>query len=500
MLTATDIERALQEDEGQHIEFKQESETPIDIAEVLAAFANATGGHIIFGIAEDPIRIVGVHKIKQVRSNIVRAAQKIVVPPLPVDISTLPYEGNTLVIVSVAPGMDVYQCSGKFVARQHDQDLTIPPERLRALMVARGVLVFETQPVMEATVSDLDLDQVAGHIDRLARLPVRQIGGPSLSPLVQDPLDFLRARQALVDQAGTLVPTVFGLLMFGRHPQAFLPQAMITITIFDGLDSHQGYRDTVEVHGSLPTQIEAALHYLWGQIRHGGRFTGAAVREDVPEYPHAVLRELLVNAIAHRDYSITGSKVRLSVFTDRLELASPGALAGHITLENILQEQYSRNPKLVRLLLEAGYIEERGMGLDNVYYWLKEEKRPLPNLQDTGGSVIVTLPSPLAPASDAPKPSVRVAPPAPPIATHVLESAVVASTPPSVNPLQQAILGYLGQHGEVSVAALRAIDPNRKRRAFNYDIAQLVSWGLIERRGSTNDVTYRLRSQDSAAP
>lgn len=474
MLTTADIERALHEDEGQHIEFKQESEFPTDVAEVLAAFANASGGHIIFGIAEDPIRVVGVQKVKQVRANIVRAAQKIVIPPLPIDISTLTYEGKTLLIVTVAPGTDVYQSSGKFVARHHDQDLTIPPERLRALMITRGLLVYETQPITEAALDDLDLDRVVVHIHHLAEPTVRQLGLPP--PPAQNPLDFLRARQAVVDQAGTPVPTVLGLLMFGRHPQKFLGQASITITVFVGRDTSLGYRDNVEVVGSLPVQIETTLDYLWTQIRHGGRFTGAATREEVPEYPRAVLRELLVNALAHRDYSVTGSKIRISLFTDRLELASPGGLAGHITLENILREQYSRNPKLVRLLLEAGYIEERGMGLDNVYYWLQTEGRPEPDLDDTGGSLIVTLRSPLAP----PGPTSPAEP----------GNAVLPVHP--LSPVHRAVLGYLSHHDEATITDLLAAVPNRSRRALIYDVNTLIEWNLVERIGASKTSSYRL--------
>jgi ATP-dependent DNA helicase RecG len=100
---------------------------------------------------------------------------------------------------------------------------------------------------------------------------------------------------------------------------------------------------------------------------------------------------LIVNAVAHRDYRITGSRIKIEMFRNQIEWVSPGGLPPGITVENILKSQYTRNPVLVQFLFDAGYIEQRGMGLDTVVNVLSKEYLPYPIMEDTGSSFLIRI-------------------------------------------------------------------------------------------------------------
>ncbi|MBK8048661.1 MAG: hypothetical protein IPK16_16980 [Anaerolineales bacterium] len=122
-------------------------------------------------------------------------------------------------------------------------------------------------------------------------------------------------------------------------------------------------------------------------MRRGMRIRGLA-REETTEYPMPVVREAIVNAIAHRDYSIRGEGVRLLMFSDRLEVYSPGRLPGHVTLENLKDERYSRNEAIVSVLSDLGYIERLGYGIDRMIATMQEAGQParvLKNLPPASG-------------------------------------------------------------------------------------------------------------------
>ena len=114
-------------------------------------------------------------------------------------------------------------------------------------------------------------------------------------------------------------------------------------------------------------------------------------REILPEYPQAVLREAIVNAVAHRDYGLQGSTVDISIWDDRIDIHSPGPLPGHITIENMRTEHYSRNPRIMRVLKTVGLVEEYGEGIERMYEEMESRLWEPPVFSATDSSVTVTL-------------------------------------------------------------------------------------------------------------
>ncbi len=142
--------------------------------------------------------------------------------------------------------------------------------------------------------------------------------------------------------------------------------------------------------GSLMEQARQAEAFVQSNMRRGMRIAGLA-REETTEYPLAVVREAIVNAIAHRDYSVRGEGIRLLMFSDRLQIYSPGRLPGHVTLQNLVDERYSRNEAIVAVLTDFGYIERLGYGIDRMMAAMSAAGLPEPVFEETAAGFQVTL-------------------------------------------------------------------------------------------------------------
>lgn len=236
--------------------------------------------------------------------------------------------------------------------------------------------------VAGAASDDLDMNAVAAHITSARQR--EKIDG-SLHP--GDPLAFLERYRCVVRRGEAYLPTMAGVLLFGKDPQRWLPHADVGLGHFPGtvpstIDAFHLQR----YGGPLTRQIDEIEKYLWQNTRRG--FTGGegARRVEQPEYPRPVLRELTVNAIVHRDYNVPGQYTRISMYADRIEWISPGGLPPGITLDNILHEQFARNPTIAELLWQAGYIERFGLGLDTCMQELRRAGLPELKLIDSGVS------------------------------------------------------------------------------------------------------------------
>lgn len=232
----------------------------------------------------------------------------------------------------------------------------------------------------------LNLDNVASHLREATNRGRYQ--GPS------DPREYLQHKHCIAQQDGETYATIAGLLCFGHAPQAVLPKAVVDIGHYSGQRSLSDEVLHLEknIGGTLFDQLARTETYLWNNIHHGMRLsTTSFQRVEVHEYPRAVIRELCVNMLAHRDYTNFRSAARIMLFRNRIEWISPGGLPPGITVANLLDEQAARNPVILSILYEAGYVEAFGQGLDTVVAALEDEEMPAPAFRDTGASFIVTV-------------------------------------------------------------------------------------------------------------
>lgn len=235
-------------------------------------------------------------------------------------------------------------------------------------------------PVRGATLDDLDPARLGRHLESPRHVRERT------------PLDYLRSMRGIVEIDGQQVPTLGGMLCFGRDPQRYLSHSGIALTRYSGVSPNsQQVLDIRDLRGTLFDLIDQTELYLWTQSLHGFRIDSGPRRIPLDQYPRPVLRELVVNAIAHRDYRVTGSRVKIEMFRNQIEWSSPGGLPPGVTVENILKSQYTRNPVIVGFLWDAGFIEQRGMGLDSVVNTLADENLPYPEMEDTGSSFLIRI-------------------------------------------------------------------------------------------------------------
>ncbi len=248
----------------------------------------------------------------------------------------------------------------------------------------------DLSPCPGAVMDDLDPACIEAYREELDR---RQPG----SPLVRQPTEELLLQVgAAAKVRGRPCPTLVGILFFGRAPQQFYPAFTITFVHFAGTSTAQAnpgdplYLDNREFRGTIPAMIDSARAGIFEKLSRGAVMDGF-VRKDIPEVPEFAYREAIVNAVSHRDYTLDGSYIQLRLFADRLEVQSPGGLGGHLTVDNIVYEQYTRNPHIVRLMEELGYVEHRGLGVDKMIHAMTGAGLKAPSFEDRGSSFWVTL-------------------------------------------------------------------------------------------------------------
>lgn len=248
----------------------------------------------------------------------------------------------------------------------------------------------DLQPCPTASLDDLDRDALDAYRGEIAaRRPDSGLDKAETPRLLE------RIGAAVAYQS-TLVPTLTGVLFFGREPQRFYPSLTVTFLHLAGTEIGQAsdadplYLDNREFRGRIPDVIEEAWGTLFSKMARRGTVEGVR-RRDEPQYPQVAVRESLVNAIAHRDYGRAGSFIQVRLFADRLEVQSPGGLAGGLKVEDLVYEQYTRNPHVMQLLEDLGYVERRGVGIDQMVYAMQAANLPEPEFDDRGTSFWVTL-------------------------------------------------------------------------------------------------------------
>ena len=186
--------------------------------------------------------------------------------------------------------------------------------------------------------------------------------------------------------------------MFGKFPQEFLPQLMITFVQYYGTIAEERtprgerFMDNQRFEGAMSEMVDRAGTYILGAMRKSSLIEGT-FRRDVPEYPQEALREAIANAVAHRDYSpyVRGSYIQIRMFADRLEIQSPGGLFGSVTVDNIAEEHSTRNARLMRMMEDVHIVENRGSGIKAMLYALRAANLEPPAFDDRRSSFKVTF-------------------------------------------------------------------------------------------------------------
>lgn len=433
------------------------AQTPIgELAEMLAAMANSEGGTL-------RLRLETL-TLDEALDRVREAALKI--DPILLLPTPQPGDAHTLTI-TVPRGLPrVFALEGRYLIRDSGVNRPLAPRELRRLLIERGDLSYEEEPVHGATQGDLDWAKAEAYAASV------RIGSESAQEVL-----VRRGCLCLTRQAGQLMPTNAGLLLFGKDPQRVIRGAAITAVRFAGIAMSDVFTRQ-DISGTLPDQIRRAETFLHDNLRRDIQMRDSMKRSEHLEYPMAAVRELIVNAVSHRDYSIHGDDIRLFIFADRLEVTSPGGLPGPVTVDNIAEERFSRNPAIVQVLSDMGFIERLGYGVDRVIALMKAHGLPAPQFNETGGGVRVWLLNDPMPVTSP------------------------ANLPANLNSRQETALRSLNQQGRSRITNkdLQELFPDVHPETLRRDFADLVSKGLLIKLGQKRGSYYTLPPHKIAAP
>lgn len=333
---------------------------PKDIIRHVVAFANANGGKLVIGVENDG-RLTGftniqVHSVEEYKAEIMRSCR-----PVPKFKCEIIKYGNSddefILVINIAVSTNdvIYGPNEKVYLRINDASVELKHSQIMSLEYDKGDRRFEENIVEYSNIDDIDEDLLAEY------KKIKNVRSDVSKRKI------LEARGLLRD--GKL--TNAGVLLFAKNPTKFLPNARIRFIRYDG--KRAGYGRDINIikeqtfDDPIPVAIRKVTDLVRSQLREFQTLNNDGRFEIVPEYPEFAWFEGIVNAVTHRDYRFIGDHIRVIMFDDRLEIFSPGKLPNIVTLENMTNTRFSRNPVIARFLSEFGWVKELNEGVNRIY-------------------------------------------------------------------------------------------------------------------------------------
>jgi ATP-dependent DNA helicase RecG len=449
----------LQRGPGQILALMEELDEQ-ELAETMVAFANADGGTVVIGVDESG-RSTGEVFPDEVE-NVVHEAVLSGRPPVQMEWQQEEIAGGFAFFIRVPRSTELHSLEdGRVLIRASSENRPLSGEEIRQLAATKSTGDYETEVLPGAIRDDFD-EQM---IDRFIELWEDRRGR-----------EWSRSTDDLLTQVSALTPegqpTVMGELLFGQEPQQFLPQSGLVFVKFPGTSPRgenglAGYGRREQIIGPLPQIIERAWSVIMEEMQTGAVVKGLK-REEQTEYPRRAVREALINAVAHRDYRLGGRRIEVRMFSDRLEIISPGGLPGYITLDNIVDEHFSRNPRIVSGLFQWGYIEELGLGVDLMIDEMTAAGHPPPHFRAEPHLFSVTF-------------------------YNKRERPPIARWQRVMNERQAKALEYLQRHGRITNREYRGLCPDVSAETLRLDLVDLTDKGILLKIGDKKGTYYILK-------
>ncbi len=395
-MNRTELAELIHNGENSGVEFKRDDVPADNLAKVAAAFLNFEGGHILLGV-EDDGTVSGLSREPRKAEEWVMQVLRDHVQPAVIPFwETVAWDENKIVGVVTLPAdapdkpYKVKRGSGAWVTQIRVGTTTRDASREEEarLYMQSGRLPYDRKPIPGATLDDLDLRRLVNYFQHVRR------------QRCPDPADregwirLLVNTELMAENHGRAMPSAGGLLLFGTRPKRYLPQAGISAVAYSGTEKDYNARARQVLHGplvslfpmaasevaslypSLPRTfsddagvteagvIEQALDFVRRNIGVQATVDGGGQRQERWDYPLDAVREAIVNAVAHRDYTISVMDIELSLYSDRLEIISPGRLPNTVTVEKMRAGyRASRNELIKEVLRDYRYVEATGLGV-----------------------------------------------------------------------------------------------------------------------------------------
>ena len=375
------LSEVLKRTEGKTLEFKRNLQSPHGVLKTLVAFANTSGGTLLVGVEDESKAVCGIPNPLKTEESLASLIADSISPRLVPDIEILPWrETQALaVVVQASANRPHYliregQESGVYVrvgSTNRRADAALIAE-MRRYAVGGS---YDEQPVPQLYSEAIDFRAASEYF-----APVRKLRRRDLATL-----------RLTAKHQGREAPTVGGMLLFGTERLAHFPDAWIQAGHFAGTDKTR-IRDHLRLRQYPITAIDEAMAFLQRHIVRGADIGGAARRQERWRLPPAAVREALVNAVVHADYSQQGAPIHVALFADRLEIENPGILPFGMEMEDLRHGvSRLRNRVIGRVFDELGLIEQWGSGIQRMFAACEEAGLEPPLLEEVGLRFRVTL-------------------------------------------------------------------------------------------------------------
>lgn len=357
------------------------------IAISMIAMANADGGLLAVGI-EDNGEITGIDDYTKNINEILRAPFDFCRPSIMIETETIECidskgDHNHILLIRIPQSSELHaNHRDEVFLRVGDKSKKLSFDERLQLMYAKGARYYENEPVYGSALDDIDMTAVAEYCNKI---------GYSKSSE-----EYIRQnKKFIVDVNGRQEMSGAAILLFGKNPQLFFERARVRFIRYEGTEAKVGadmnvVKDKI-FEGRILELLEKTIEFVRSQIKEHTYLGPDARFVTEPEYPEFVWKEIIINAIAHRDYSIKGTDIQIKMFDDHITVESPGTLPGIVRLNNMREIHFSRNPKIAEFLHEYEYVREFGEGIDRMYLEMKQAGLPEPEYRTEAFMVYATI-------------------------------------------------------------------------------------------------------------
>lgn len=379
-MNLAELQNLIEAGENSRVEFKSAAFRNGSLAKEVVAFANMKGGALYIGITDNG-ELQSVEK--GVEERIVNICRNNIQPSIIPDIETFIADGKRIFRIQIDPGKYKpykVKSSNRFYIRAGSVSIEPSNEELIRLFQDGQKLHFEVSPLFNYDRKQFDLLRFRDYIERYRSLEYDE-----------SELEQLLYNLQCVDEQQRV--TVVGALFFATNPTRQLPQSGIELNYFSGEDTSCEIRDYQVEEGPIVSSIETALGFVKKHRMVRAQFNDeSALRIETPDYDLEVVRELVVNAFMHRDWSIFGQRIRMNIFSNRLEIFSPGKLPNTLNIGRALAGiSYYRNPNISQMLKDYRLADRVGRGLQKVVNYYRNRQARLPDFDVNKEYVRVTL-------------------------------------------------------------------------------------------------------------
>jgi len=475
---AKSVADLLSEREGTRLDFKQDLSSMKRVLETVCSFLNTAGGTLVVGV-EDATRVVlGLDDVEKQEEKLANAVASSIEPQPTVQLEIVTHEDRDLLLLRAAYAAgpffikDKGKEKGTFV-RIGSNSLPASPEKVAELERARRMGAWDQEPMPGLAREDLDRQAIKRWLDVVGERPTDAK---------------LRGLGVLAEYGGQPVPTRAGIILFGREQAIHFPDAQIRCVVFRGVDKSRPVVRGEDNDVTVLDGIEEAMRFIERNTDTIVRITGRTRRDELDIYPNVAVREVLNNAVAHTDYAVEGASIFVALFSDRLEISSPGTWPPGFSREDFESGvSLRRNKAISRVLMRLGIIEGYGSGYDRIIAACRDGGYPEPEWIENGPQIKVVL---------RPHPDGNLVPSLGSDTAHVeaRQSRQHRLTPEERRDVVLAAIDELERPNDLDIQQHTGISA----RSLERDLRHLRDAGLVEFVGSRQIGFYRRRQNESA--